>query len=268
MEDLLGHRLRHVSEVKATRVTQLLVCLYGTGSVALSYGISLIKGPLTQMALSIFGVCGGPIFGVFLAGVTVPWVHKRGALAGQLLSFCFSLWIAVGNQLYGRQVQKLPPPPTDGCFLLNQNGSDIFTEAPQHYVSNSSIHYDFITNATSTYINSTDFSTSENTAPANPYAFGFFFYDISYEWYALIGTFVSFWGSVIFSITKNKSVNVYKVNSNLVLPWSRRYWNLPDPRDSDTGDGVRKRQLDSQITGFHSKNSHFVQDSLEPMLKV
>uniref|UniRef100_A0A8C6WRA4 Solute carrier family 5 member 8 n=1 Tax=Neogobius melanostomus TaxID=47308 RepID=A0A8C6WRA4_9GOBI len=80
--------------------------------------------PFLWMAvISIFGVIGGPLLGLFTLGILCPFANSKGAISGLVLGLMLSLWVAIGSQLY-------PPPPeltcplpliTKGCNFTNMD---------------------------------------------------------------------------------------------------------------------------------------------------
>uniref|UniRef100_A0A8C6TUW5 Solute carrier family 5 member 8 n=1 Tax=Neogobius melanostomus TaxID=47308 RepID=A0A8C6TUW5_9GOBI len=73
--------------------------------------------------ISIFGVIGGPLLGLFTLGILCPFANSKGAISGLVLGLMLSLWVAIGSQLY-------PPPPeltcplpliTKGCNFTNMD---------------------------------------------------------------------------------------------------------------------------------------------------
>ncbi|XP_067906294.1 sodium-coupled monocarboxylate transporter 1-like isoform X2 [Heterodontus francisci] len=58
-------------------------------------------------ALSIFGIVGGPVLGLFTLGILFPWANCTGGIVGLTTGFAFALWIGIGSQ-----VHPLPPGAT------------------------------------------------------------------------------------------------------------------------------------------------------------
>jgi len=70
----------------------------------------------SQAGLTIFGVVGGPLLGVFTLGMGTEVATESGAITGALTALSFLFWIAFG--------QPRPMPPTlpmsiEGCDANN-----------------------------------------------------------------------------------------------------------------------------------------------------
>ncbi|CAG2198860.1 SLC5A6 [Mytilus edulis] len=81
-----------LSEEKATLVSKILVFIFGIICLGLTYVASLLGGVL-QAALSLFGMIGGPLLGLFILGMMFPWSNKWGAYTGLLSGLVFMFWI-------------------------------------------------------------------------------------------------------------------------------------------------------------------------------
>ncbi|XP_069124073.1 sodium-coupled monocarboxylate transporter 2-like [Argopecten irradians] len=102
-----------LSEQRATLVSKILALVFGVICLGLTYVASLLGGVL-QAALSLFGMIGGPLLGLFILGMMFPWANKWGAYAGLLFGLVFMFWIGVGAQIYPPSIPK-PPVNTDDC---------------------------------------------------------------------------------------------------------------------------------------------------------
>lgn len=62
--------------------------------------------------MTIFGVVGGPLLGIFTLGMLIESANQTGAITGILSSLGITLWIA-----FGQPRPKAPtlPVSTDGC---------------------------------------------------------------------------------------------------------------------------------------------------------
>ncbi|KAK7110795.1 hypothetical protein V1264_014614 [Littorina saxatilis] len=130
VEDLLARPLRGMKDTTVTLIAKMLVVFYGLLTIGLAYLMKSMTGPVTQIATSAFGACGGPMVGMFLLGGAFPWGNKYGAVGGGLIGLVVNLWIAIGTRMYGAPMVSLPPGPIHNCsaldnttFLLGNNSS-------------------------------------------------------------------------------------------------------------------------------------------------
>uniref|UniRef100_A0AAY4CN29 Solute carrier family 5 member 12 n=1 Tax=Denticeps clupeoides TaxID=299321 RepID=A0AAY4CN29_9TELE len=74
-----------------------------------------------QAALSIHGMCGGPMLGLFSLGILFPCANSKGAAGGLILGIALSFWVGIGAFLYPASSNSTHPLglSTEGCFLAN-----------------------------------------------------------------------------------------------------------------------------------------------------
>nr|XP_008514606.1 PREDICTED: sodium-coupled monocarboxylate transporter 1 [Equus przewalskii] len=99
VEDLIKPHFRPLSERSLSWVSQGMSLLFGALCIGMA-ALASLMGALLQAALSIFGMVGGPLLGLFSLGILVPFANSIGALAGLLAGFVVSLWVGIGAQLY------------------------------------------------------------------------------------------------------------------------------------------------------------------------
>ncbi|XP_031830052.1 putative sodium-dependent multivitamin transporter [Nomia melanderi] len=96
----------------STTLAKLLAFICGIISIALAFLAQLLGGVL-QVSLTIFGVVGGPLLGLFTLGMLTESATETGSVTAAIGSLVFLFWIAFG--------QPRPIPPTlpvsiDGCY--------------------------------------------------------------------------------------------------------------------------------------------------------
>lgn len=70
------------------------------------------------MAIGLGSVAEGTLLGLFLAGMLMPWIGKKGAMTGAVVSFFTMAWIVGGSQYYtmqGRIRHRPLPTSIEGC---------------------------------------------------------------------------------------------------------------------------------------------------------
>ncbi|XP_073476477.1 sodium-coupled monocarboxylate transporter 1-like [Aquarana catesbeiana] len=123
VEDLIKPYFKSLSETKLSWISKGASLLYGAICIGMAALASLMGG-LLQAALSIFGMVGGPLLGLFSLGIIFPFTNPIGALTGLLVGFTISLWVGIGAQIYPPlPISSLPKfLSTEGCnFSTNAN---------------------------------------------------------------------------------------------------------------------------------------------------
>ncbi|KAK3703117.1 hypothetical protein RRG08_002975 [Elysia crispata] len=95
LEDCIRNYSKDITDRKARLISQMLALGFGAVCLALTYVASQL-GSVLQAALSLFGMIGGPLLGVFSLGMFFPWANSAGALTGLFGSLIFMFWIGVG----------------------------------------------------------------------------------------------------------------------------------------------------------------------------
>ncbi|XP_042241286.1 sodium-coupled monocarboxylate transporter 1-like [Homarus americanus] len=108
-----------ISENAATWTSRGLSLFFGLVTFGLVF-VAEQLGNILSAALSIFGMVGGPLLGVFTLGMFFPWANSTGAFVGEVVSLVFMFWIGVGHQVAKASGQiRLTAMPTsiDGCNI-------------------------------------------------------------------------------------------------------------------------------------------------------
>ncbi|XP_074392390.1 sodium-dependent multivitamin transporter isoform X3 [Zonotrichia albicollis] len=98
MEDLVRPHLPGLSESRATLLSKLLALGYGLLCLGMAY-VSSMLGPVLQAAISIFGMVGGPLLGLFCLGMFFPCANPTGAVVGLLAGLAMAFWVGIGSFL-------------------------------------------------------------------------------------------------------------------------------------------------------------------------
>jgi len=101
------------SALTVTLLNKVLACTYGLVCIGLAFLASQFRGIL-QASLTVFGIVGGPLLGLFTLGMMFPFVSETAAVPSFIFSIAFGIWIGFGG----------PKPP------VPQLPSDI-TECPE-----------------------------------------------------------------------------------------------------------------------------------------
>lgn len=204
IEDFVWPKMPTLSDEQVTKISKLAAIAYGVVSVLLVI-VAENLGSLIQMALSIWGIFGGPILGVFMLGLFYPWSNSKSAILGLSAGVSLSLIIAIGVQITPPYNPKLPFSTSD---------------CPQDYNSTMSMF-----NMT-TYENTT--SLSNHTVPLTPEltpepSEPFLLFQLSYMWFSAISCTTVILVGILFSVItcQHKSI---KVDQKLIAPPMRRLY--------------------------------------------
>lgn len=200
LEDIIKRYIKKdMTERFATNTTKAIAVFFGLVAIALVYGAQMM-GNVLQAALSIFGIVGGPLLGVFTLGMFFPCANSIGAGVGTLSSLAVCFWIGFGAFASKPAVHKAPVSVL-GCV--------------GEYVK-----------ATGQSIDTISFPVPVDVAAANKDIL--FVYRISYVWYSMIGclvvVIVGLIVSFITGLTKPSKVNprtihpIYNLICAKVLP--------------------------------------------------
>ena len=226
IQDILGRPLQHVKEEIITFITKLLVVAYGALAIGLAYFAQSMDGPVTQLSGSVFGALGSPILGIIVMGAAVPWANKYGALAGAAVSLAINLWVSLGGALHASPLKPLPPITTEKCFELN---TSLYKNGLSTVLYNMSVSHADEHGILPTTIN---YNIRKNGGPSD----SFFLYDITYEWYPVIGCIVCIAFGLVVSLLTNPrqngksrfSVDTCSNEAKYIFPFLRSFWGFED----------------------------------------
>ncbi|KAJ8300303.1 hypothetical protein KUTeg_021822 [Tegillarca granosa] len=165
-----------VSPTWMARIAKLLGLLCGGLVIGIAFLSRFLGQTVLQIMLSIFGMVGGPLLGLFISGIFFPWINSAGALCGLIVSAVMAFWVGVGGTVV------LPPPPIHGvsaavCDVIQRNCSSL---------SNNNT-------GVSTTLSSTLISTTMAATTSTPSINGddIWIYHLSYLWYGLFAVLIS-----------------------------------------------------------------------------
>ncbi|XP_073835331.1 putative sodium-dependent multivitamin transporter [Musca autumnalis] len=242
IKPLVSYRKKEeLSDAKTTFYSKVLSIVYGGVCLGLAF-LAGSMGGLLQAALSIFGIIGGPLLGLFTLGMYFPKANQKGALVGLGLSLAFSFWIGFG--------QPRPPIPslsleTDGCPATPTTTSHI----------------------------SEIFNTlnRESDTPKEDSDY-FYLYRISYMWYAVCGFLISVivgWLAswIIEKLKWDNNDQIYTDNTRTLIKY--------DLFSPPIAKRIRQKQMplvvvtaSSEIGGSSSRTPSFVEEEPANLTKT
>ncbi|XP_059475932.1 sodium-coupled monocarboxylate transporter 1-like isoform X1 [Neocloeon triangulifer] len=130
---LIGAFKMELKDSRQASLAKWISLIYGIICFGIVFLVAQIGGVL-QAALSVNGMVGGPILGLFSLGILIPWVNWKGAFSGGIVGLVFVGWMgfgaqveaALGNLSYPKKLLSvagcncttgvLPAPPLPGSY--------------------------------------------------------------------------------------------------------------------------------------------------------
>uniref|UniRef100_A0A665TCE8 Solute carrier family 5 member 8 n=1 Tax=Echeneis naucrates TaxID=173247 RepID=A0A665TCE8_ECHNA len=173
MEDVIKPHT-NVSEKHLSFISKGLSFTFGVLCIGMA-GLASLMGGILQAAISIFGIIGGPLLGLFTLGILCPFANSKGALSGLVAGLVVSLWVGIGAHIYP------PPPELTRPLPLTTEGCNFTTDS---------------LNWTSTAL-----PTQLNAITATPVHNHYnHWYSLSYLYFSPIGTIISMSVGLIISV--------------------------------------------------------------------
>ncbi|XP_069172596.1 sodium-coupled monocarboxylate transporter 2-like [Procambarus clarkii] len=119
-----------ISDTASTWVSRGLCVFFGLLTFSLVF-VAERLGNILSLSMSLLGMVGGPLLGVFTLGMFFPWANATGAFVGEVVSLIFMFWIGVGHHMARSSGQiKVVAMPTsiDGCQNLTITEPDFLYE--------------------------------------------------------------------------------------------------------------------------------------------
>ncbi|KAA0710828.1 Sodium-dependent multivitamin transporter [Triplophysa tibetana] len=149
-----------MSESRASLLSKILALSYGIICLAVAYVVHLMNSSVLQAALSIFGMVGGPLLGLFCLGIFFPWANSIGALVGLAAGLLMAFWIGIGGFL-----ARMSVPAEVSLLNFTNTGPDVS---------------DNITAGTATI----DSAYNKSSGPLGLHGL----YSLSYMWYSAVNS--------------------------------------------------------------------------------
>ncbi|KAJ8002508.1 hypothetical protein DPEC_G00159630 [Dallia pectoralis] len=132
-EDFVKPCFTNLSNKASGWISKGLCVVFGVTCTTMAVSASYMGG-IVQAALSIHGMCGGPMLGLFTLGIVFPWTNSQGAAGGLMVGIALSFWAGVGAFIYPAQDIHTRPLSLslDGC---NQPNSSIIHTTPLSHLT-------------------------------------------------------------------------------------------------------------------------------------
>jgi len=177
-----------MGKYKQALLTKIFSLMFGLLGYGITFLLRFMPG-MFEFATVLSGAASGPVIGIFLVGMLLPWVNSRGAILGFMGSVMITTWVATGGLVYKSHQPYIsttsPPYPnsTFGC--------------PESWLEN---------------------WTPTNSTQKEPLPGHIALYDISYIWYSFIGLCLVFIISLTYTCLIS-SKDLSELDSYLLAPF-------------------------------------------------
>ncbi|XP_023215230.1 putative sodium-dependent multivitamin transporter isoform X2 [Centruroides sculpturatus] len=189
--------LQSMTESRAAFITKMLALAFGILCILLSYMVEKLGG-LMEATITISGVLGGPMLGLFTLGMLFERPNQKGAISGLLISLAFCFWISFGTRTSKFKSIKLPLS-LSGC----PNSS---------YVFENGTNYALISKNNQTFI--IDDVDNSDVFPL---------YKLSYMWYSVTGCVSTILLGYIISLFTGPNKEIEPELLSPVVIWGSRH---------------------------------------------
>uniref|UniRef100_A0A673W3M1 Solute carrier family 5 member 12 n=1 Tax=Salmo trutta TaxID=8032 RepID=A0A673W3M1_SALTR len=201
-EDFVKQCCTNLSNKASGWISKGLCIVFGVACTTMAVAASYMGG-IVQAALSIHGMCGGPMLGLFSLGIIFPWTNSMGAAGGLTLGIALSFWAGVGAFIYpALDINTRPLSLSiEGC--LQTNSSDPTTSVPPSYL--------------------------DPTALPSRSSLADRWYSMSYLYYSAVGFLATVTAGLLISFitgpTRSRDVKPWLLRPvcNLFCFWSKKY---------------------------------------------
>lgn len=174
-------KYKALSSFQSSLYSKIISVFYGAICIMLAFLANTLGG-LLQASLSILGIVGGPMLGIFILGMCGKIANENGAIMGLLVGLAFSSWLGFGGP---KPTEPILEVNMDMCYF-NETRYRLFVRGEQKLLYG--IHF--------------------GRESYNNYFKDFFYlYRISYMWYALIGFLITFFIGLIVSVLYSFSIS-------------------------------------------------------------
>ncbi|XP_060579756.1 sodium-coupled monocarboxylate transporter 1-like [Ruditapes philippinarum] len=223
----------------STILSKVFAICFGVVTVVLAFLAQYFGSLILQVALSIFGMVGGPLLGLFVCALFFPIINSWGAGAGIISSLAVTSWIAISSIMY----RSSHVPPRHCPELGFMNGSEITTT---HALPTTG----------STFNNSSYFTESLELSGIEQ------LYHLSYMWYSSLAVVTTVVVALVVSCATGGNKG-RPVDRHLLSPWylvlhdlaqvssSRPKFGKEEASDTTSNIEMSARNVGTKENGVH-----------------
>ena len=127
-DDIIREKYPDMSERNATRISKIVVFLYGMLAMGFTNIIALVPGTILSVTYAFMGCVDGPTCALFIVSVLYKKATTKGLMSGALAGIVCILWLNLGS-IFGtvKPTPTLPAASVDYCLNETTNYNISFT---------------------------------------------------------------------------------------------------------------------------------------------
>lgn len=211
-EDFLSHlpQFKGMQDKKQLQIIKFIGSIYGLMIMGVGFLVQLLSGVIESAQL-MTSATSGPLLGVFLLAILVPFANWKGATAGMIVSHTVILFVTFGHLTIDKSVQFLETS-IEGCTnetfssqIIKPTSSMMLSLAQQKPIE------------VSKWMEKQDFTLNTQSTPPPDYShFPQNIFAISYMYYSLFGTCITVLVGMVVSLLTLSEADAY--NSKYIHP--------------------------------------------------
>ncbi|XP_053402515.1 sodium-coupled monocarboxylate transporter 1-like [Mercenaria mercenaria] len=207
-----------MTERLSTVLSKVFAICFGVVTVVLAFLAQFFGSLILQVALSIFGMVGGPLLGLFICALFFPVINSWGAGIGVISSLAVTSWVAIGSIVYRSNHMPTTHCPESGLGYNVTNGTTGITTTH------------VFTTASSSFNSSTELATSSDQVLSGLEQL----YHLSYMWYSSLAVVTT----VVIALVVSCATGGNKkrpIDRHLLSPWYLAFHNLSHVTSTSSG---------------------------------
>ncbi|CAG5132760.1 unnamed protein product [Candidula unifasciata] len=114
------------SPTASTIATVVLAIFFGSLTIGVAYLASLLGRTAVMISFSTFGIVGGPLLGLLMGGMFVPFMNSWGAGIGMIVSLAVCFYVGI-DPIFNPPPNTDLPLRSDGCPVTNNTAYPTFS---------------------------------------------------------------------------------------------------------------------------------------------
>lgn len=207
-EDFLSHmpHFKGMTDKNQLKIIKFIGTIYGFMIMGVGFSVQFLSGVIESAQL-MTSATSGPLLGVFLLAILVPFANWKGASVGMIVSHIIILFVTFGHLTIDQTAGKFLETSIDGC--TNQSFSSDITKPTESMILSLARNKPIIVDH---WTESLEYS-STITPEANPTIFKEFvnhIFSISYMYYSFFGTCITVLVGIVVSLFTMSKKDAYE----------------------------------------------------------